>query len=74
MTEKQILIRKLKSFSILTVTVAALSLLLALLCLFVIQSKTLSVLVWGLFGSSLCATLGLSVVRGVMEVKQKRGS
>ncbi len=72
MTEKQILIRKLKSFSILTVAIAALSLMFGLLCLFVLQSKTLSLLAWGLFGSSLFATLGLSIVRGVMEVKQKR--
>ncbi len=72
MNEKTFLIRRLKSFSILTMTIAVLALLFGLLCLFVLQSKTLSLLAWGLFGSSLFATLGLSIVRGVLEVKQKR--
>ncbi len=62
----------LKKVGVITCAVSVISLTISLFCIFAVdQLEILTAIFWIIFGVSLTISLGVSVIRGVMEIKSK---
>ena len=72
MHSKQARINQLKKISHISVVISAMLLFIGIMCIYVVKIQDLSVIAWCIFGISFVFTCVVSIIRGYMEVRQKR--